>query len=432
MSTSSLLVLLVGANPLPTYLSACALRPARVALLYTEETIDAKDRLKKQLRAAMGKEYSIKYFLVEYATDATAVECALDKLGSSSGTNNLEKDRLWLNYTGGTKVMAIHARMWFERKGGKPENASYLDFGGPKTSSAQCAKGGKPENASHLDGGSKPPRLRFDNGTSKTLAEYENVSLTLEVLLALHGLTYEPRSKKAPSEAATAPNAEDAKKILRAVLDDISLAKKLYNESERLKNPSNPGCHVSKPFPDESYPFQLSVPQFPTKSILASLQNRKARASWHRQWCKFIGGEWLEEWLGKLIESLKLTPNPEIVVGVNAARGSRDVKLEVDVVVVRGHRSYFISCTTDTTKPLCKSKVFEVAIRSRQLGGDLARAALVCLADEDTTAKLRTDIDDLWGASNTTRVFGLPDIRNWSGCGEDAANTESLKKWLES
>jgi hypothetical protein len=106
--------------------------------------------------------------------------------------------------------------------------------------------------------------------------------------------------------------------------------------------------------------------------------------------------------------------------------------LEVDVAAVRGHRSYFISCTTDTTKTRCKSKLFEVAVRSRQLGGDLSRAALVCLADEATVAALQEDIDDLWGASNTTRVFGLSDVRAWSDCDGRQPNQHRLQVWMES
>ncbi len=95
--------------------------------------------------------------------------------------------------------------------------------------------------------------------------------------------------------------------------------------------------------------------------------------------------------------------------------------------MVRGHRSYFISCTTDTTKALCKSKLFEIAVRSQQLGGDLARAALVCLADDNTVAALHADVDDMWGASNTTRAFGLSDIRTWSECGGKQPNPYALK-----
>ena len=63
---------------------------------------------------------------------------------------------------------------------------------------------------------------------------------------------------------------------------------------------------------------------------------------------------------------------------------------------------------------------------------DLARAALVCLAGDDTVSALQADIDDVWGASNTTTVFGLSEIRGWSDCGGKVRDRHSLKTWLES
>ena len=225
---------------------------------------------------------------------------------------------------------------------------------------------------------------------------------------------------------------DDARKILCKVLTDPPLAAALYCERERLQELGNPDRATSEPFRADRYGLSLSLPEFPKSEQLTQLANRKEKASWFEQWYKFIGGEWLEEWLGAQIHALELTPTPEITVGVNVFRGEKKAQLELDVVVVRGHRSYFVSCTTDATKHICKSKLFEVAVRSRQLGGDLARAALVCLADDRTVSALKDDVDDVWGASNTTRVFGLSDVRAWSDCGDKQPNLHSLKTWLES
>jgi hypothetical protein len=159
------------------------------------------------------------------------------------------------------------------------------------------------------------------------------------------------------------------------------------------------------------------------------LANGKEKQSWFKSWFDFLGGGWLEDWLAEQIKNLKLQPDPEITIGVTTFRDSKQA-FEVDVAVVRGHRSYFISCTTDTTKALCKSKLLEIAVRSRQLGGDLARAALVCLSGD--TAKLQEEIDDVWGASNTTKVFGLSDIRDWSDRDGKQPNLKALSDWLES
>ena len=70
---STLLILLVGSNPLPNYLSACALRPSRLALVYTEQTKDGKQRLQMKLKEVLGKDLNYNDALVEDATDATAV-----------------------------------------------------------------------------------------------------------------------------------------------------------------------------------------------------------------------------------------------------------------------------------------------------------------------------------------------------------------------
>lgn len=388
---SSTLILLVGSNPLPNYLSACALRPDRVTLIYSAETQEAMQRLKQALSKA-ALDSALGEIMVGDATCSTDVARkvgeALDGVASGDAR---------LNYTGGTKVMAAHARMAFKEKGGSPANASYLDEGGP----------------------TQAPRLRFDNGTPKALADFKSVTLTLETILGLHGISYKPRSLTNP-----APTVEDANAILRAVLAEVSLAEHLYRERQRLQKLKKPAEAAEHAFKPGDHGLTLSLCQLPTDAQM----NHKA----FEQWYAFIGGEWLEEWLGEQITALSLTPTPEIVVGVNAQRGDKKANLEVDLAVVCGHRSYFISCTTDTTKHLCKSKLFEVAVRSRQLGGDLARAALVCLADDKTVGDLRQDINEVWGATNTTRVFGLSDLKTWSGHGGAAANTTDLRTWLES
>jgi hypothetical protein len=129
-----------------------------------------------------------------------------------------------------------------------------------------------------------------------------------------------------------------------------------------------------------------------------------------------------------------LGERPTVTVGVNVYRGvsSEEAQLEVDVVVLQKYRSFFISCTTDRSKALCKSKLLEVAVRARQLGGDLAQAALVCLADGRLTEELKREIKDVWGASNTPEVFGLEELRLWAGREEAGVrpDTETLRDWL--
>jgi hypothetical protein len=402
MTEGPFLILLVGMNALPNYLAAGALQPRRIALVYTRETNDAKDRLKREMVRMLGKDVVLEESFVEDPTCATTVRRVLASLVPSSDDRDNAGEVL-LNYTGGTKVMAAHARLAFSGSGGRPAHASYLDEGG-----TECQ-----------------PRLRFDDGNSNLLSDYRKITLTLATVLALHGITHKLRETK-----PLAPTIDDARQILCKVLEDVPLAAALYCERERLEEFSNPKKAISEPFRANRYGLTLSRPEFPTDEQLCLLRNADEKKSWFKQWYSFIGGEWLEVWLGDQIRALELVPAPEITVGVNAYRSEKQTQLEVDVAVVRGHRSHFVSCTTDTSKPICKSKLFEVAVRSRQLGGDLARAALVCLADDRTVSALQEDVDDVWGASNTTKVFGLSDIRGWSDC--NGKQPHSLKAWLES
>lgn len=417
---ASTLLLLVGSNPLPNYLSACALRPSKVVLLYSDGTAGAMERLKAALSDICANNPPIKIDEPIRIDDPT---CATDvKRSIAEALKGVAPEDAWLNYTGGTKVMAAHARMAFEEKGGLPAQASYLDEG----SSQQL------------------PRLRFDDGTSKALTDYPDVPLALQTILELHDIDYTPRSLKEP-----APTTEDAGAILHAVLADLrhawssgdkkkTLAQKLYCERDRFEGKGEKKCNgkaakaVVVPFVAEKFELSLSQPVIPTQAQLDQIPNTSARNSWFKQWYCFIGGEWLEEWVGALIGELDLTPTPEVVVGVNAKRGPKGTDFEVDIAVVRGHRTYFISCTTSVIKSLCKSKIFEIAIRSRQLGGELARAAFVCLGDQQLTQQLQDEIDDVWGATNTTKVFGARDLMAWSGHSGAPVNTTTLREWLES
>ena len=397
MTTSSekpgRLILLVGSSPLPNYLSALALEPAEIALVYTKETEVAKDRLKSEFRRFLGDAIPFVDAFVQDATCATTVRRTIDPLLRHED----REGSVWLNYTGGTKVMAAHARMAFAESGGEPARSTYLDEGSKDVA----------------------PRLRHDDGRSRSLAELDGPALDLQTVLALHSIQHKPRTALDGS-----PTEDDARAILCAVLRDPGLARRLYEERQRLADLKKPSTAVSVPFSPSVHGLELSIQALPESAQMS----RKL----YERWYKFIGGEWLEEWIGTTLRGLVLTPPPEIVVGVNAFRGEARANLEVDVAAVHGHRSYFISCTTDATKAVCKSKLFEVAVRSRQLGGDLAHAALICLADEGPAAALQQDIDDLWGATNTTQVFGLPDLRAWSHCDGRQPNLHALQAWMES
>jgi hypothetical protein len=390
---STCLILLVGSNPLPNYLTTIALNPHRVYLVYSSETFSIMERLDagikdafKRLRGECDSSLT-KQIYVSDPTSSCEVSQTIGDLIKSIG----KIDSIHLNYTGGTKVMSSQALLKFYEMGGSSDQASYLD--------------------------EKFRRLRFDSGREQRLG---SLDLDLDRILQLHNIKAKSRSI-VPNQ----PTKEDVIEITRHACKSLENVQKLYNEILRLKALDLENAK-KEPFIPRMHGLNLSHSQIPADSF-----TRKDLDAWS----KFLGGEWLEEWVAHLIRESGIL-SKSITVGVNGKRIGSGRKLEVDVAVVKKQRSYFISCTTDSSLQLCKSKAFEISVRSRQLGGDLSRAALVSLLSGSNSEglfmdQIRADVDDAWGAENTMVVFGHEDLRNWFGFYDENPNYENFKNWLD-
>ena len=378
------LILLVGSNPLPNYLAAMALKPSKIHLVYSQETEKPKDRLRAALIDDLGTGVQIDGDA--YIDDPFSVSAVRDKIRDLMSAPHATH----LNYTGGTKVMSAHALNAFYEKKGQPGHASYFDEG------QRC--------------------LRFDDGNSRELLEC-GVQLRLDRILQLHGVTQKPRST-----IEGGPNSADVLAIATAVLQRPQLASCLYGERKRLEDGSFKDAK-EMPFDPSSYGLSLSAHVIPPNEGMI----RKCFETWY----KLLGGEWLEEHVARIVNELQLDNDPEIVTGINCERSDPEGKFEVDVAVIRGQRSYFISCTTDMTRSICKSKAFEILVRSRHMGGDLSRSALVSLLPSNVVEDLRKDIASAWGSNISTKIFGLEDVRKWSGH-DGSPNLDGLREWLDS
>jgi len=375
------LVLLVGSNPLPNYLAATALNARETVLLYSPETREPCERLERVFRA---RGIHVSKQVIQDATDARQIRNALKSLG----------DVDHLHYSGGTKVMAAHVRMALKLE---EDQASYLD--------------------------ERRGLLRFDDGYDLDLSELD-LGLTLERVFELHGI--ERVAGRNPSVSG-APTKADAAALADRLLRDPSAAKALYSRFRPEGRMRSLTQAKNDPWNPADQGLSLSAPRVP-------------EGDWpkdrYEAWEKFLTGGWLEEWTATQIRSL-VGDTSAVEVGVHCKRTSpRPAAFEIDVALIRQQRLYVLSCTTDSKKARCKSKLFEVAMRARQMGGDLARSALVCFLDGDDASgpyidQLRSDIASLWEAPNVPAVFGLADLREWARVG-DRPNLATLQKWLES
>lgn len=374
------LALLVGSNPLPNYLAAAVLKPREVVLLYSPETTAPRDHLRAVLEQ---RQITVKDVCIADATDARKIRDACQRL-----------DIDHLHYSGGTKPMAAHARQ--SLKLGESQ-ASYVD--------------------------ERNGLLRFDDGYDLRLDQHD-LGLTLDLILQLHGIEPLPIG----NGGAERPTDEDLSSVAMGVVRNPDLVQSIR---KRLR-PDDKRQSITKaknaPWVPSEDGLSLSVHAVPDKDWTSAR---------YEVWDDFLTGGWLEAWTAGLIRTCLGGAPADMAVNIRCKRAHPSpVEFEIDVALVRGHRLYVVSCTTDRKKALCKSKLFEVAMRGRQMGGDLARSALVCLVDGhdekgEFVEQLRADIASVWDAPNVPRVFGLADLREWSGT-KGEPNLNLLRQWLES
>jgi Domain of unknown function (DUF1887) len=144
-------------------------------------------------------------------------------------------------------------------------------------------------------------------------------------------------------------------------------------------------------------------------------ENEKPYLEKSKNACRWLDGLWLEHYTLEQVQALSKN-NPGLINDSGMSFEVKDAKrkkFEFDVAFVQDYQLFALSCTTDASKGLCKSKLFEAYIRARQLGGDQARVALVCcydkpkdLADE---MKVETEVDK---KDPKIAVFGCKELDN--------------------
>jgi hypothetical protein len=179
------LFLLVGSNPLPNAVAGKLLIEAegKIHLIHSEDSYSIAVRLGKWLKKE-NKNLQVSFTEVTEAAPNSIVDGINQELENVSGLNVT----VGLNYTGGTKMMSVHAYRALERWAHK------------------TGKGIKPQ-FSYLDAGTL--RMVFDPHEDNTFfskSEYVGlkVNLTFEDLLILHDRKLD--NKNPPNEAVILPD----------------------------------------------------------------------------------------------------------------------------------------------------------------------------------------------------------------------------------
>lgn len=416
------LFLLVGENPLPNYVAARLLlnKKGTPYLVYTSGTQNQANNLQKILNNE--KNFNPAQFvpLGENESDAYKIREEICKK-----LEEIKDGEIGLHYTGGTKAMSVHSyrALFYEKR----SDGSYI----------------KRPNLifSYLD----PRRLEMcidrEEGEQEPIkVTPEMLQVKLDKLFQIHGWTWksEPIFTPQLTDAAKAVAAfhadEDLLKLWRNWCNEV-LRKETRDDRDRWLKENK--LKSLSPLSLENLRSQPKIVEALSQLGITAenllLQNIKDRAIEEAKInlienfkfdledvLKWLDGEWLEHYVLEQVKAI----SEELSIHDSATSfwikdpTSKNTKFQFDVAFMRGYRLFAISCTTDSSKPLCKSKLFEAYIRAQQLGGAEARVALVCCVsneDKDAEGKKKYTKDaletEIMNVLNPTPESGKRDYR---------------------
>jgi len=455
------LICCVGSNPLPVVVSALTRRPAKLHLVLTEQVQEFSGRIwdlverksKEQAAQGLGRPVQRGEPLVLRDSDTGNIEYLRAVLKQSK----LPWATADLDYTGGTKLMAAEIRAWW-REQNREGVSSYLTERG-KLILGYVGTSGKPELDTDLT-------LSFDDLSKLhfqlplTYADRHKDSAILEIaerildivkeegfdgwqsrlpafrpkVLTFEIFQYEQQPVGLYYFGREAPVYSSDSNEISLQRSKPPAALKYRDEDAFLKDLSdkNPLLGTWDPTSlsgvvDNCQSFDRVVNALGTSG---SKKERRAEAF------KWLEGEWLEIVFARLLEQTGLFDEvrQDIKRAGDAEHGD---KFQVDVVAVKGYRSYVFSCTTSAR--LAKHKLFEATHRAARIGGEYSRAAVVLRADTSANV-LQAVREDGWQGYDQYRAFGLPHLK-----GEKAATSigvegeegppetllEALQRWIK-
>jgi hypothetical protein len=301
--------------------------------------------------------------------------------------------RLGMNYTGGTKVMAVHAyRAVFELQ---PDAVfSYLD----------------------------PHRLVMciDNDYGEVIRLRVSPQLSLKQIFALHGLTWQ---EQRPPES-------------EPLWQEAAQAFAQFHQDSSLTQAWRSWCHsqLRRVAKYDSYQWRsegelvalapLSLQGLPQRirDVLGhyfgvgneglSFRQLQQQGIPLQKFCEWLDGLWLEHYVlsqlqviaeGCRIHESKRSFYIEDPLDTNKTWA----KFEFDVAFMRDYQLFALSCTTTDKRHLRKQKLIEANLRARQLGGAEARVALVCCYDWAQYLKTELEVET---RNRKIAVFGRQDL----------------------
>lgn len=313
--------------------------------------------------------------------------------------NTISEGIVGFNYTGGTKVMAIHAYRALETgldRGVGGPIFSYLD---PEALTMRF----------------DPSREIRDGAEPVFVGRAAAAELSVKDMFRLHetGARFEGMAPEPP-----------ALPVAQAIAALHTSADRVREWREFAMRLTRQGKGIAaQPIGEWPAPFEAVG--------AALLAGRSPTTTWHelaraRVWpfqsaqaiTAWLDGAWLESHVYQLVrglrDSLELTDVQQDVRG--AFNG---YAIQMDVAITRGYQLLSISCYSGASTPNATQKLLEAVVRARQVGGDEAGAALVSMVPD---AKAIENDVRIAAREERIRVLGLADFPRLE---------DSLRDWIK-
>ena len=388
---TDVLFLLVGENPLPNYVAAkLLLRESGVLYLVHSEGLEGTGGVAQRLADR----------LPQFRTHLVSVDPMGAKGISDAVTTHLEQTtsgfQVGLNYTGGTKFMAVHTYQAVE------------EF---------CKKRGRSVVLSYLHASTLELTVESRPGVpAMQQPAAQSVPLAFEDVFALHGLKRtdaDDGELRFPQLARALATMHGSSKGVDDWKTGMKMLQEQEGESWVLVSQHLYEKGVSTAVVDAlatclgmagNEPLDLEgVAQ------RVGLSSRGSLLNW-------LAWEWLEDWTLVCVRDLVSEPDLGYGSPVKGLKGvvvSGGYGFQIDVAVMRGYQLFVFSCKATTVRKLAKLGLMEAYARARQMGGEEARAILVTTYDKPDG--LKSEFAGDWGADQRVRVYGcahLPDLKD--------------------
>jgi hypothetical protein len=386
------LFLPVGFNPLPNYVAGMLLtKPeSTVYLLYSRGKDDGKiiesswEAAKRVEKALRDKKKELKVFLIDVEeSDKTDIEKKVRGVLTHPKFPR-GRVRVGVNYTGGTKPMATHAYRTIE----------------------QFAQNWSEKPVfSYLDPRELALRIEIDATTDFIrVIQHPEVKLDIEGLLRIHDCKFKKNGI----------NHEIKYSELARAIAEVHSTKSGFASWKEWLNPLQGRLTALPPSTDANLkPVWAALQNIcegrVTLEVLADKLSPENCASWLSwKWLENYAFEALSNSVKKILGSEVL---PTLYCGKNlkAERSDSPDYLELDLAAVLGYQFFAISCKAgQLDKREAKLALFEAYVRATQLGGDEARAGLVCCSQSPKT--IEDELAEAWDAEGKIKVFGMFDL----------------------